>query len=239
MPQPLPGPVRERPRRRGLGQTRERLMAGPVVGVFDGQVPPMRRSIRIGAAATLEVDGVTVQPDHRRTDRAPSSVGEGRVEEASQHRPLVQPAHLTGVERSEVEMLSTADLPESAPVPSPPPLALDRAAGRGCRRPYRPPMRPPGADPQPAATVAVGELDGEEPAALVHRFGSESVCGPAGRSCPARCPRRCRRRRFAARARRAERLRAIERISEWAGRPRRAAAVRACTSRASRTDRCG
>jgi hypothetical protein len=79
-------------------------MAGPVVGVFDGEVPPMRRSVRFGPATALEVDGVAVQPDHRRTIR-PVVVREWRVEEASQHGSPVEPAHLAGVEWPETEML--------------------------------------------------------------------------------------------------------------------------------------
>ena len=73
--------------------------------VFDGQVPPMRWPIRIGTTTSLEIDGVTVQPNHRRTIHGRVWPGDRRVDEATKHRPLIERADLMCAERSDAEML--------------------------------------------------------------------------------------------------------------------------------------
>jgi hypothetical protein len=65
----------------------------------------MRWPIRVAAAATLDIDGVTVQPDHRRTIPAGARSGEWQVDESPKHRPLIEPANLPGMQRPDVEML--------------------------------------------------------------------------------------------------------------------------------------
>ena len=188
--QPLTRPVREGPRRWDLRQTRERLITGPMIGVLDCQVPPMRRPVRIGPAATLEIHGVTVQPDHRRPIRSAPFVGEWWVGQTSKHRPLIKPTHRVGVEASERKMLGKLFRQKIRRRDR----RGDTTTTGGCRRATeeRPDLRGRRPDPiqHPSTTTAVSQPNDEEPQPLIHRLCDEPTRGMTRHPGPTRCPTR-------------------------------------------------
>ena len=234
MPQPLPRPVRERPRRRQLSETRERLMSGAVVRMLHRQVAPMRRPVRIAAAATLEVDGIPIQPHYRR----PVTLAVARRSRGVASVLAARPArysHRTSTARSGRKVGDAGPADRSATGSSPVTAASLPSWTRGtaCRR------APNAAETSPAAVRSRSDqaATSARPGKLDERGTSDArtQARPESRNAVRRAiptqlaglarPHRCRRCTSPAPPQKA-RL-ATDRTSEWAGMPSSAATVRA------------
>ena len=146
----------------------------------------MPRPIGVAAAATLHVHGVPIQPNHRHPTGTILWVGEGRIGQPAQHRPLVQPPHLPGRESSEPEMLGQllfqhARLAHRCRHASP---AGRRHRGTEDGTHLR--SRHPEPVDHPSACAGLGQPDRQHPPPLVHRLGDEPSRNTAGYTGPPR-----------------------------------------------------